>query len=61
MEEPRDEVDASEEAGTTKPLDSSASVPKQSPAQQTPLMKRVVLLLQDTEAPPACQLTILTI
>ena len=61
MEETRDElalhqedwVGASEEVGTTTPLVSSASVPEQTLAQQTPPAERVVLLLQDTETPPA--------
>ena len=48
----KDEVGASEEVVTRTPLDSLASVPVQTPAQQTTLTEMVVLLLQDTENPP---------
>ena len=41
-----DEIGASEEMGTTTPLDFSASALEQMPAQQRPLTDRVVLPLK---------------
>ena len=48
-----EEVGASEEVGTTTPLDSSASELEQTPTDQTPLTERIVLPLQETETPPS--------
>ena len=49
------EIGASEEVGTTTPLDSSASAPEQTPQpiDQTPFNQRIALSLQGNETPPS--------